>query len=85
MGTPNKSKNGGPSKSQMAASIAAVPPFNAQDFLMSVGAGRSTKTYKAKKPSSGRANRPMQSSTFKKVMSGSRLYLRRAKRRLSLC
>jgi CRP-like cAMP-binding protein len=39
----------GPSRSQAAASKAAVPPFDAQAFLMSVGAGRSTKKYKARK------------------------------------
>jgi CRP/FNR family cyclic AMP-dependent transcriptional regulator len=38
-----------PSKSQEAASKAAAPRFDAQAFLMSVGAGRSTKVYKAKK------------------------------------
>jgi CRP/FNR family cyclic AMP-dependent transcriptional regulator len=48
MRTPNKSKNGGPSKSQEAASVAAVPPFDAHAFLISVGAGRVTKKYKAK-------------------------------------
>jgi CRP/FNR family cyclic AMP-dependent transcriptional regulator len=37
------------SKSQKAASAAAVPSFDAETFLTSVGAGRSTKTYKAKK------------------------------------
>jgi len=37
------------SKLQMAASSAAVPRFDAKVFLMSVGAGRSTKKYKAKK------------------------------------
>jgi CRP/FNR family cyclic AMP-dependent transcriptional regulator len=38
-----------PSKSQKAASMAAVPRFDAKTFLMSVGAGRSSKKYKAKK------------------------------------
>ena len=47
MQTPKK--RNGPSKSQEAASKAAVPHFDAQAFLMSVGAGRSTKKYKAKK------------------------------------
>jgi CRP-like cAMP-binding protein len=44
----SKARNG-PSKSQRAASIAAVPRFDAKAFLMSVGAGRSTKKYRAKK------------------------------------
>jgi CRP/FNR family transcriptional regulator, cyclic AMP receptor protein len=44
-----KRKANGPSKSQKAASEAAVPAFDAQAFLTSVGAGRSAKTYKAKK------------------------------------
>src|ERR1700676_4515703 len=39
----------GPSRSQAAAGKAAVPHFDAQAFLMSVGAGRSTIKYKAKK------------------------------------
>ena len=39
----------GPRKSQQAASEAAVPPFDAQAFLLSVGAGRSTMKCKAKK------------------------------------
>jgi CRP/FNR family cyclic AMP-dependent transcriptional regulator len=42
-------KRNGPSKSEETASKAAVPPFDAQAFLMSVGAGRSTKQYKARK------------------------------------
>jgi CRP/FNR family cyclic AMP-dependent transcriptional regulator len=49
MRTSNRSKNGGPNKSQAAASQAAVPSFDAHAFLLSVGAGRSTKKYKAKK------------------------------------
>jgi CRP/FNR family transcriptional regulator, cyclic AMP receptor protein len=40
---------GGPSKVQEAASKAAVPRFDAQTFLMSGGAGRSTMKYKAKR------------------------------------
>ena len=42
-------KVNGPGKSQRAASEAAVPSFDAKAFLMSVGAGRGTKTYKAKR------------------------------------
>jgi CRP/FNR family cyclic AMP-dependent transcriptional regulator len=49
MRAPTKTKNGGPNKSQEAASLAAVPPFDAHAFLISVGAGRVTKKYKAKK------------------------------------
>ena len=48
MKAPKKARDG-PSKSQKAASEAAVPAFDAQAFLMSVGAGRSTKKYKARK------------------------------------
>jgi CRP-like cAMP-binding protein len=48
MRTPKK-KRSGPSVSQKAASKAAVPGFDAQAFLMSVGAGRSTKKFPAKK------------------------------------
>ena len=44
-----KRKANGLSKSQKAASEVAVPAFDAQAFLTSVGAGRSAKTYKAKK------------------------------------
>ncbi len=44
----NSFKNG-PSKSQKTARNAAVPRFDAEAFLMSVGAGRSTKRYKARK------------------------------------
>jgi CRP-like cAMP-binding protein len=44
-----KKMSKGPGKSQAAASKAAVPRFDAQAFLMSVGVGRSTKKYKAKK------------------------------------
>ena len=39
----------GPGNSQQAASEAAVPPFDAEAFLLSVGAGRSTMKCKAKK------------------------------------
>jgi CRP-like cAMP-binding protein len=39
----------GPSKSQKTARNAAVPRFDAEAFLLSVGAGRSTKRYKARK------------------------------------
>ncbi len=49
MRTPHRSKNGGPSNAQEAAGVAAVLGFNAQAFLMSVGAGRTTKKYPAKK------------------------------------
>jgi CRP/FNR family cyclic AMP-dependent transcriptional regulator len=45
---PNKTKNG-LNRSQEAASKIAVPPFDAQAFLMSVGAGRTMKKYKANK------------------------------------
>lgn len=48
MRTQSKAKNGGPGKSREAASLAALPPFNSQAFLMSVGAGRTAKKYKAK-------------------------------------
>ena len=48
MQAPKKARDG-PSKSQKAASEAAVPAFDAQAFLMSVGAGRSTRKYKSKK------------------------------------
>ena len=48
MQVPKKTPNG-PSKSQKAASEAAVPAFDAHAFLMSVGAGRVTKKYQAKK------------------------------------
>ena len=44
-----KKARDGPSKSQVAASRAAVPQFDAQAFLMSVGTGRSTIKYKANK------------------------------------
>lgn len=44
----NKTKNG-PSKPQEAANRAAVPRFDAQTFLISVGAGRSTRKFKARK------------------------------------
>ena len=47
MQTPKK--RNGPSKAKEAASRAAVPQFDAQAFLMSVGAGRSTIKYKANK------------------------------------
>jgi CRP/FNR family transcriptional regulator, cyclic AMP receptor protein len=46
---PKRVQNGGPNKSQQAASMAAVPRFDAREFLTSVGAGRSTKRYKTKK------------------------------------
>jgi CRP/FNR family transcriptional regulator, cyclic AMP receptor protein len=49
MSKPIRAKNRGSNKSQAAASKAAVPPFDAHAFLMSVGAGRSTKKYKARK------------------------------------
>jgi CRP/FNR family cyclic AMP-dependent transcriptional regulator len=49
MKIPTKTKNGGPNKSQEAASAAAVPPFDAHAFLISVGAGRVTKKYTARK------------------------------------
>ena len=49
MRTSTKTQNGRPNKSQQAASVAAVPPFDAHAFLISVGAGRVTKKYKAKK------------------------------------
>jgi CRP/FNR family transcriptional regulator, cyclic AMP receptor protein len=49
MRTPAKTKNGRPNKAQEAASLAAVPLFDAHAFLISVGAGRVTKKYKAKK------------------------------------
>jgi CRP/FNR family transcriptional regulator, cyclic AMP receptor protein len=45
---PNKTKNG-LNRSQESASKIAVPPFDAQAFLMSVGAGRTMKKYKANK------------------------------------
>jgi CRP/FNR family cyclic AMP-dependent transcriptional regulator len=48
MQTPKKARDG-PSKSQKAASEAAVPAFDAQAFLASVGAGRTTRKYPAKK------------------------------------
>ena len=44
-----KKKRNSPSNSQKAASKAAVLPFDARAFLMSVGAGRSTMKYKARK------------------------------------
>jgi CRP/FNR family cyclic AMP-dependent transcriptional regulator len=44
-----KKARGGPTKSQRAASNAAVPRFDAKAFLMSVGAGRSTKKYRSKR------------------------------------
>jgi CRP/FNR family transcriptional regulator, cyclic AMP receptor protein len=44
-----KRKANGPSKSQKAASQAAVPAFDARTFMMSVGAGRSTKKFKSRK------------------------------------
>ena len=44
-----KTQNGRPNRSRKAASVAAVPPFDAHAFLISVGAGRVTKKYKAKK------------------------------------
>ncbi len=47
MQTPKK--RNGLSKAKEAASRAAVPQFDAQAFLMSVGAGRSTIKYKANK------------------------------------
>jgi CRP/FNR family cyclic AMP-dependent transcriptional regulator len=49
MRTRSKTKNGGSNKSQEAAGLAAVPAFDAHAFLISVGAGRVTKKYKAKK------------------------------------
>ena len=49
MKTTNGAKNSSRTKSQEAASKAAVPPFDAQSFLASVGAGRSTMKYKANK------------------------------------
>ncbi len=48
MRAPNKLKSA-PSKSERAASKAAAPRFDPETFLMSIGAGRSTKKYKAKK------------------------------------
>jgi len=42
-------KKSGPSNSQKAASEGAVPSFDAQAFLLSVGAGRLTKKYQANK------------------------------------
>ncbi len=48
MQAPKKTRNNS-SKSQEAASKAAVPRFDARTFLLSVGAGRSTKKYKAGK------------------------------------
>ena len=47
MQTLKKPRNG-PSKSQKAASKAAVPRFEAETFLMSIGAGRSTMKYQAR-------------------------------------
>jgi CRP/FNR family cyclic AMP-dependent transcriptional regulator len=44
-----KTKSKGSSNSQKAASEAAVPRFEAQAFLTSVGAGRSTTKYRANK------------------------------------
>ncbi len=49
MQAPKKKARDGPSKSQRAASEAAVPSFDAKAFLTSVGAGRSTKKYQAKR------------------------------------
>jgi CRP/FNR family transcriptional regulator, cyclic AMP receptor protein len=46
---PKRVQNGGPNKSQQAASMAAVPRFDAREFLTSVGAGRSTKGCKTEK------------------------------------
>jgi Cyclic nucleotide-binding domain len=46
---PKRVQNGGPNKSQQAASMAAVPRFDAREFLASAGAGRSTNRYKTKK------------------------------------
>jgi CRP/FNR family transcriptional regulator, cyclic AMP receptor protein len=45
---PSKTRNG-LNKSQVAASKVAVPPFDAQAFLLSVGAGRATRKYKSNK------------------------------------
>ncbi len=44
-----KRKRNGSNNTHEAASKAAVPRFDAQSFLMSVGAGRSTRKYQAKK------------------------------------
>jgi CRP/FNR family transcriptional regulator, cyclic AMP receptor protein len=49
MSISNRAWNRGPNRSQAAASKVAVPPFDAHAFLMSVGAGRSTKKYKPHK------------------------------------
>ena len=43
-----KKARNAPSKSQAAASKAAVPRFDAETFLMSIGAGRSTMKYQAR-------------------------------------
>ncbi len=49
MEAPKRNGRNGLNNAQEAASTAAVPRFDAQTFLTSVGAGRSTKRYRAKK------------------------------------
>jgi CRP/FNR family cyclic AMP-dependent transcriptional regulator len=49
VGAPKRAMKALINKSQQAASSAAVPRFDAREFLVSVGAGRSTTRYKSKK------------------------------------
>ncbi len=49
MATAKRKARDGQSKSQRVASSAAVPRFDAKTFLLSVGAGRSTKKYRPKR------------------------------------